>query len=575
MLARRARVDNVRVIAIAQFRSSEARMAFYTVASQQGTRSRISSLAGPLVLLATAVIVSAVSRRAVTHLARWSDVYVLVLICVAFAGAIAFSSVRYRDFSPPLRITAFAIGMAIFVQLLFDSLGPFAGPPNILFGSGDRILFFRYGALLAIIAGVAAIWRPSFLVPLFFFYHAWREMVSVVSGIFVTETDYLGMLDIGIFCVIGVLATIVVTSPWVMERLPWMAGLASSDGVTGLRDRAFGLIFACAVGAHLGSYFWSGVAKLHAGGEKPWTWLLANPTQTSILMGLERGDAPLGLWPGALQMVWDAIVNNQLLFNTVVLGAQVLSPLAAISTRALSFFCLLFDVFHVGVYFTLGALFFFWIALNLFIVAAARTLPRDGFTPAMKVVMVVTVICGRLFFYTNDLGWLDGPKLASPRFFVETPDGRQIRAPSTYFGIYSYMIGTGSMYIPEDHFRARVGGNNRDLATWRDATSCGPEILPRQDTGVTMEAVEKLVGETDRFFRIYPWVKNNNSFYAYPHHMLSNPWLYGEFNRLTMDDIVAYHYVVDSVCLDLAEGKLVRDVRKRTDYRIDPRQQRQ
>jgi hypothetical protein len=548
-------------------------MAFYTVASQQGTRSSISSLAGPLFLLATAVILAAVSRRVVTHVARWSDTYAFVLVCATFAGAMAFSSVRYRDFSPPLRITAFAIGMAIFVQLLFDSLGPFAGPANIFFGSGDKILFFRYGAALAVVAGIAAIWRPSYLVPLFYFYHAWREMVSVASGIFVTETDYLGMLDVGNFCVLGVMGTVVLTNSWTADRVPWLRTVfTSADGVNELRNRAYGLFWACAVGAHLGSYFWSGMAKLQAGGEEPWTWLLANPTQTSILMGLERGDAPLGLWPGALQMVWDTIVSNQLFFNAFVLGAQLLSPLAAVSTRALSFFCLLFDVFHIGVYFTLGALFFFWIATNLFIVAAARTLPRSGFTPAMKVVMVVTVICGRFFFYTNHLGWLDGPKLASPRFFVETQDGRQILAPSTYFGIYSYMIGTGTMYIPENHFRARVGGNNHDLVTWHDATSCGPESLPRQDTGVTMEAVEKLVRETDRFFRAYPWVKNSNSFYAYPHHMLSNPWMYGEFNKLTMDDIVAYHYAVDSVCLALEEGKLVRDVRKRTDYRIDPTQ---
>jgi len=506
------------------------------------------------------------------HLARWSDNLAFVLVCAAFAGAIAFSSVRYRDFSPPLRITAFAIGMTIFAQLLFDSLGPFAGPPNILFGSGDGILFFRYGALLASVAGVAAIWRPSFLVPLFYFYLAWRELVSVVSGIYVTETDYLGMLDVGYFSVLGVLTTIVLTSPWAMERVSWLGtALTSPDGVKGLRHRAYGLIWACAVGAHLGSYFWSGMAKLQAGGEKPWTWLVENPTQISILMGLERGDAPLAAWPGALQFMWDAIVQNQLLFNVVVLGAQLLSPLAAISTRTLSFFCLLFDVFHIGVYFTLGALFFFWIALNLFIVAAARTLPRDGFTPAMKVVMVATVICGRFFFYTNHLGWLDGPKLASPQLYVETRDGRQVLAPSTYFGIYSYMIGTGTMYIPENHFRFRVGGNNRDLATWQDAITCGREIIPRQDTGVTMQSVENLVRRTDRFFRANPWVKENNSFYAYPHHMLSNPWMYPEFNKLRMDDIVAYHYMVDSVCLSLAEGKLVRDVRKRTDYRIDPR----
>jgi len=46
-------------------------MALYTVAPQQGTRSGISSLTGPLILLAVAVVLSAVSRRAVTHLTRW------------------------------------------------------------------------------------------------------------------------------------------------------------------------------------------------------------------------------------------------------------------------------------------------------------------------------------------------------------------------------------------------------------------------------------------------------------------------------------------------------------------------
>jgi hypothetical protein len=132
------------------------------------------------------------------------------------------------------------------------------------------------------------------------------------------------------------------------------------------------------------------------------------------------------------------------------------------------------------------------------------------------------------------------------------------------------MIGTGSLYVPENHFRLRVGGNNRDLASWHDAITCGSEILSHQDSPASLEAVKNLVYRTDRFFRANAWVKETNGFYAYPHHMLSNPWMYPEFNKLRMDDIVAYHYVVDSVCLGLAEGKLVRDVRKRTDYRIEP-----
>jgi hypothetical protein len=40
---------------------------------------------------------------------------------------------------------------------------------------------------------------------------------------------------------------------------------------------------------------------------------------------------------------------------------------------------------------------------------------------------------------------------------------------------------------------------------------------------------------------------------------------------LSMNDIVGYHYVVDSVCLGLEDGKLTRDVRKTTDYTVDVR----
>src|SRR5262245_43872677 len=132
--------------------------------------------------------------------------------------------------------------MTIFVQHLFDSLGPYPGPPNAIFGTGGGLLFYRYGAIIGIVAGILSIWRPAFLVPLFYFYLAWREVISVFSGIFVTETDYLGMLDVGYFSVLGVLATIVLTSPWALERVAllrrWMT---SPDGIDALRHRAYGL----------------------------------------------------------------------------------------------------------------------------------------------------------------------------------------------------------------------------------------------------------------------------------------------------------------------------------------------
>ena len=92
-----------------------------------------------------------------------------MLVCAAFVGALGFSFIRYRELSPALRVVVRGVGIIVFVQVSFDVFGPFAGPPNILFGGGPHVPFFRYAAILAVISGAAAIWRPAFLFPLFYF----------------------------------------------------------------------------------------------------------------------------------------------------------------------------------------------------------------------------------------------------------------------------------------------------------------------------------------------------------------------------------------------------------------------
>ena len=208
--------------------------------------------------------------------------------------------------------------------MVFDAFGPFPGPPNVLFGGHGSALYSSYVAIPGVVAGVAALWRPSFLAPLFLYCVGWRELIGTISGIHVVDTDYLGMIDVGYFATLGTFVVIYATSPWALDRFPFLHSLLlGPEESKAVQTRAFNLIWACAVGAHLGSYFWSGIAKIQVGGDYALTWVLA--------------------------------------------------PLAALSVSVLSAFGLLYDFFHIGVYFTLGALLFFWIALNLVIVAAAAS----------------------------------------------------------------------------------------------------------------------------------------------------------------------------------------------------------
>ena len=117
----------------------------------------------------------------------------------------------------------------------------------------------------------------------------------------------------------------------------------------------------------------------------------------------------------------------------------------------------------------------------------------------------------------------------------------------------------------------RLGGNTYNRTDWVDGQTCGPDVRHEQNTGVTFATIESMVRAGDAAMRQAPLVKDANLFYLYPHHMVSNPLMYGAFNSLSMDDIVGYRYSVESVCLGLKDGKLTRDVRKRTDFEIDVR----
>ena len=530
-----------------------------------GSTPRLSNSMISALILIGAIAVYISVRSALLAIATTTSANCLALDCVALAAAWCLVNVRYSEVAPVLRPLMRGIAGVVLVQVTFDGSTLLYAPAPFLTGVDGA--FFCVGTIIAIAAGLAALWRPSFVLPLLFHYVAFRHQLNRISGVAVSETDYLSMLDIGEFVAIGGLITAVLAGrPGIASRyLPSWVNVKELTGATAM------LIWIWAVGAHLGNYFISGWTKIKAGGSEPLFWLLHNPTQTSILIGLERGDNPLAQWPHLVQFSWDTIVAMGPWLNLFVLGVQIGAPLALTHRRALMIFTVLFDLFHVAVVGTLGAFFFFWIAVNILIYISATRIDDAAMTPLVKIVGIIGLLSAHFFFYTSHLGWLDGAKLASPSFYAETRDGKSVPVPPVYFGIMSYSIAQTAMYVPEDHFPMRLGGNTYNRTDWEDAQTCGSETLHKQDTGVSLGTVESMVRESDAAMRRSPLVKNANLFYLYPHHMVSNPLMFGTFNRLSMNDIVGYRYVVESVCLHLQDGRLVRDVRKRTEDQIDVR----
>jgi len=521
----------------------------------------------PYMLLATSFVGYVVARK-VLIAASISPWPALIVVLLSMVCALPFARLRYEDIPTFLGFFVRGIGIVVLVQVFFDGVNLTPGSPNLFFGIGDTAVFYRFGAIVALFAGVLGMQRPAFLIPLFGYYVMFRLLIGVDTGIDVVHTDYASMLDTGLFGIVGALLVVAATSPWILARFDWLARFGSASDAAKLRIDACLLIWAVAVGAHLGNYLWSGIAKIEAGGPEPLTWLFHNVTQTSILMGLERGDNPLSSWPNLLQGIWDAFATFALPLNGLVLGAQLLAPAAILHRRVLLALTVFYDLFHIGVYLTLGALFLFWIVVNLLVFVTAQKLPGRNLTNGMRVIMLLAIVFGDRYFYTNHLGWLDGAKIASPRFFAVDRDGNSALIPGPYFGIFAYDIAMGRLYLPNNAFPMRIGGNTVGLTDWRDAQECGPMRLGTQDTGVTLDAVRNLVLSTDRFAREHPWFKTWNTYYYYPHHMLANPFDFTAFNAMKVDDIVSYTYSVDSVCLGLKDGRLVRNVKDHWEYRI-------
>lgn len=509
--------------------------------------------------------------RKMFHLASVSAPVTLFVTCASAAISIPFARIRYVDIPKFLSLFIRVIAAVVTVQVFFDSIDATPGIPNLIdFGSSP---LFASSLVVALLVGAAAIWRPVFAIPLFGYYLMFRLAIVNHIGIEVVETDYVGMIETGLFSAIGAMV-VVCACQWPAARRVF-ASFIGENGNTGdvaslpdIREQALSLVWAIMVGAHLRNYLFSGLAKLAAGGSQPLTWLFHNNTAISILMGLERGDNPLSRAPWLLQGVWDGITAHMVALNILVLGGQLLAPLGALNRRILIALTIFYDLFHVGVYFTLGALFFYWILINALIFTTSGYLPGKKLTLPMSIAMLLTMALGGKPFYTNHLGWLDGPKIASVQISAETRDGRTVNVPGPFFGIYAYNIAQDRLYLPPGSFPRRTGGNTQNLEDWHDAMTCGPMVNPHADDEFSLGAVQRMIAGADQYARERPWFKNWNTYYFYPHHMVPNPFEYRAFNDLKMRDIVAYDYRVDSVCLSLKGGKLQRDVRKSWSIRV-------
>lgn len=491
---------------------------------------------------------------------RPDDIGLMVILAglaVASAVAIWGRAYHYDEIWRPLRILVRGVGVGLFIQIAFDAFHPSAIVSNLFLGTylDARILI---GA--ALVAGGVAMFRPAFLLPMLLAYVWFRRRAPGVFGLGTPTLDFTTLADVGLFPISGLLLWRAAKALDGRVPLPLV-----SNPVAGLQFQK--LMWGLCVGVHLGNYFHSAIAKIQVGGRDRLFWLFNNPTEQSVAVGLFRGNGPLAGWPELLNLYHQGLAQFAIPINVGVLALQLLAPLSVVNRRVLILFTVAFDLMHIGIFGSLGAFFFFWILLNLLILASLEAMKESEFSTPVKLTAMVAAVFGYLSFSTAHLGWLDGRKVVRVVFVAHRPGMPDVRLPPAAFGLFSYQLGHADLYIPAGHFPVRFGGNVFDRKDWPDALTCGRLTVGQQPFMTSVEPVGHLIAAVDAHYRRHPWAKA--WLYLYPHHEPSNPSHYPGFDAFQFKDVASYSYIVESGCPAVVNGRLKSNVKVRTEYRFD------
>lgn len=491
------------------------------------------------------------------------DFKIYVPIGLALVAALVFVNTRYVDFSGLLKACLRASAVGLVVLLIVEI-------PDYSLGKPEGALALAYVNnfyFVALACAVVGVFRPSFIIPAVMYLSATRHLVDDISGLRMSMLDIRYMLDMALY--LAILGIFVVK---IGPRIhPWLAAPERQSEIVGV-----------GMGLHLANYFWSGFAKVVLG-PTPWYWAFENETYNQIPYTIESGILPLGHIPWLSQLAYDALSIFNTPLNAIIVLVQLFAILCVLKVSWLKVTSILFDLLHIGIY-VFGGLFFWpWIWNNLTIWWAARS-QKQGLQLNTKVACISAILLGAPMLHINPAAWLAWFDVTDARqiyFEAVTKDGRTVKTPSAFFVSHSYSISHGYMghHDVEGQYMAttlassgKVDRNEKSGAcvapssfNEKNYTETDAQRLARQETLGNFLAYhhQKMLGREAAVGR--------GSWYFHAHHHPSNPFLYDEFNALSLNNVIGYNLVLESVCHSMKDGRVEKKVLARTTEFYDVR----
>ena len=504
-------------------------------------------------------------RDAALYVTEFAHRFVIPLATFYVILAIVFCRLRYTDFPRVFQLYGRVTALGILVYLLVERPGfTLVFPQESLTAA-----YVDWGSWIAIALSILSCWRVSFLFPVGFYCISTRFLAIPISGFEAPDLDIRYMMDLAQFMAFGAAATKLLEL-WQRRH----SGASTRFGIS-LIDK--GELAICitfiAIGLHLGNYFWSGYEKLVIG-PYPWSWMLENQTQNLMLIGLKRGILP---WPypsAITQYVYDSFGSIVVLSNFFVVTTQLFAIVAVVRLRWLWIITIAYDLLHLGIY-VFGGLFFWpWIWNNASILVAVRGQAEKQIGWLPRVCCIITVIsgCDHSLGAAATLAWFDIREVKVPVIQAESEDGVWADVPVSFFLNHSQLIvmGLEDRTKAVGHYAPTIRGGVLDYERQKNSGKCLPPPVLDPETPQARElrlaTLRKFIQAHHKHMLWLTSVFGRYIYYFHSHHQPSNPFLHKDFEAFDLQKIRAYRLVVQSICMDLKDGKLVEHEYKRDEY---------
>jgi hypothetical protein len=467
-------------------------------------------------------------------------------------GAACFVFVRYETFDALLKASLRASAAGLLVMLLLER-------PDFTLANVETAAraaeYVSYGYFVALASAAIALLRPSFIVPATIYLMSTRILVQPISGLEMSTLDIRYMLDMSLY--LSLLGLAVVT---VGKILPWLGSPDRQSEVVGV---GFGL--------HLGNYFWSGVAKVMAG-PTPWYWITDNKTFNQIPYTIESGVHPLGHLPWLEHLAYEGLKFANVPLNAAVVAVQLFAIVCVFRVNWLKLSAIVYDALHIGIY-VFGGLFFWpWIWNNVTVLWAASK-AKEGLSLNTKIACFAAILLGAPALNLNksaDLAWFDVADARQVYFEAVTADGDAVKVPSAFFLSHSYSVSHAYMGAHQiEGMYPYTMLSSSDSVARNEADGTCPAMTPAEP-GEKVETAEDRAARQDQLSRLLRAHHEKmlareasfgpGNFYFHLHHHPSNPFLYPEFNKLSLKDVTGYNLVIRSVCHRMSEGRTANKV---------------